>query len=690
MNLSKMMGVAGLVLLSALLTCTVKSGRAAMPIRDSLHLMPMPARIAMGDGKLVIDSGFSIMLTGHADVRLIGATGRFLRALEQRTGIPMQKPVYGGLPHPTVVVDCKAAGEAIQPVKEDESYVLEVKPQQARLEAPTPLGIFHGLETLLQLVDSDSDSFGFPAVRIEDNPRFPWRGLMLDPSRHWQPLDVIYRNIDGMAALKLNVLHWHLSDDQGFRVESKLFPKLQELGSDGNYFTQDQVRAVVSYAGVRGIRVVPEFDMPGHTTAWFPGYPELASAPGPYEIERHWGVFDPCMDPSKESLYTFLDSFIGEMASLFPDQYFHIGGDEVNGKHWNASPTIQAFKKQNNLKDNAGFHAYFNKRLSAILTKHNKKMIGWDEIMHPDLPKNIIVQSWRGQASLAAGARQGFTGILSNGWYLDHIWTAATHYQVDPLEKQAASLSDEEKARIWGGEACMWSEFVTPENVDSRIWPRMAAIAERLWSPQNIRDVDDMYRRLEFVSRDLEALGLTHRSSYSSMLHRLAGDHSIEAVRILSDVLEPVKEYTRGGTHEYTSFTPMNRLVDATRPESNAARIFARAVDKALMGRTEMQAVAPMLRQQLTLWRDNKARLKPILDDSFLLKEAAPLSDAVSALAKTGLEALDYLESGKAPDDSWLASQKALFEQPRRPPTECLIMIAPAINKLVQAAAAKR
>ncbi len=690
MNLHRIFGVVGLVFLPVLLTCTLESSCAAMATRDTLHLMPMPAEIKTGEGKFVIDAGFSVALTGYQEPRLHSALGRFVKRLERRTGIPMPAPVPGDPGKATLVVHCDAAGEEVQTVKADESYVLDVKPSQVRLAAPSPLGIMHGLETLIQLVDTDKESFGFPIIRIQDKPRFPWRGLMLDPCRHWQPIEVIKRTLDGMAAVKLNVLHWHLSEDQGFRVESKVFPKLHGMGSDDKYFTQDQVREVVAYARERGIRVVPEFDMPGHTMAWFVGYPELASAPGPYEIERHWGIFDPCMDPSKESLYPFLDAVIGEMTQLFPDEYFHIGGDEVSGKHWKESPTIQAFMKKNNQKDIGEFHAYFNKRLSAIITRHNRKMIGWDEILHPDLPRNIVVQSWRGQASLAEAARKGFTGILSNGWYLDHILSAASHYQVDPMDKQAASLSDEEKSRIWGGEACMWSEFVTPENIDSRIWPRMAAIAERLWSPQSVKDVGDMYRRLEFISRDLEALGLTHRSSYASMLQRLAGDHPYEPVQVLSSVLEPVKYYTRGDTREYTSFTPMNRLVDATRPESDVARQFAHAVDHALMNRSELQALAPMLRQQLTLWRDNPARLKPILEDSFLLKEAAPLAETLAALSQTGLQALDYIDSGRTPDNSWLEGQKRLLEQPKKPPTECLIMIVPAISRLVQATAPGR
>ncbi len=173
---------------------------------------------------------------------------------------------------------------------------------------------------------------------------------MFDVGRHFIPLDVLRRNVDGMEAVKMNVFHWHLSENQGFRIESKKFPKLQEQGSDNLYYTQDEVRDFIAYARERGIRVVPEFDMPGHSTAWFVGYPELASGPGPYQIERKWGVMDPAMDPTNEKTYKFLDEFIGEMAKVFPDHFFHIGGDEVNGKQWDANPKIQEFKKAHNIK----------------------------------------------------------------------------------------------------------------------------------------------------------------------------------------------------------------------------------------------------------------------------------------------------------------------------------------------------
>jgi len=242
-----------------------------------------------------------------------------------------------------------------------------------------------------------------------------------------------------MAAVKLNVFHWHLTDDQGFRIESKRFPKLHQLGSDGLYYTQKQIREVLDYARERGIRVVPEFDIPAHTSSWLVGYPLLASGPGSHEIGRHWGVYDPVMNPARESTYQFLDAFIGEMAALFPDEYFHIGGDEVNPKQWTHNPRIQAFARRHGLKNANELQAYFNKRIQAIVAKHGKRMEGWDEILNPDLPKSIVIQSWRGPKSLAEAARLGYTGLLSSNYYLDLMKPASFHYAVDPLGNEASS-----------------------------------------------------------------------------------------------------------------------------------------------------------------------------------------------------------------------------------------------------------
>jgi hexosaminidase len=488
----------------------------------------------------------------------------------------------------------------------------------------------------------------------------------------------------------MNVMHWHLSDDQGFRVESKKFPKLTGMGSDGMYYTQDEIREFIAYAHDRGIRVMPEFDIPGHSRSWFLGYPELSSGTGPYTLEGGGpGYIDPIMDPTRESTYKFLEKFIAEMAKLFPDAYFHIGGDEVDGKQWDANPKIQAFIHAHNMKNNQDLQAYFNQRLQKIVAKNHKTMIGWDEILHPDLPKTITVQSWRGQKSLAEAAKQGYSGLLSFGYYLDLMWPAARHYAVDPMSGEAASLSPEEQKLILGGEACQWAEWVTPENIDSHIWPRNAAIAERLWSPQQITDVDSMYTRLNAVSLQLEWLGLTHRSARTLMLHRMAGTEDISALRVLASVVEPVKDYNRWDDAKgpIDFHAPLNRMIDAVYPESDVARNFSNLVQTFVQSGNKDQASEAQIRAYLTTWRDNDAKLHTLLDRSFLLEEVAPLSADLSALGAAGLQALDYLDKSQPVTDSWRTQQLAVVEGAKKRKADLLLMVAAPVQQLIEGAA---
>jgi len=657
-----------------------------------LNLMPLPANMQSGTGSLAVDSSFSIAFTGYSEPRLERAGERFLKQLAHQTGLPLAlKPSKTG--KGTLVIQTDHPSKEIQEVGEDESYILDVSTASARLRASTPLGTMHGLQTFLQLVEVSPNGFAAPVVTIQDQPRFPWRGLMIDSARHFIPLDVIRRNIDGMEAVKMNVFHWHLSENQGFRVESKKYPKLHELGSDALYYTQDEIRDLVAYARDRGIRVVPEFDMPGHSTAWFVGHPELASGKGPYAIERKWGIFDPAMDPTNEKVYKFLDDLIGEMARVFPDHYFHIGGDEVNGKEWDANPKIQAFMKVHGFKNNEALQAYFSGRVQKLVTKHGKTVIGWDEVLVEGVPKDIVIQSWRGQASLAKAAKQGYRGILSNGYYLDLGWSAARHYAVDPMSGDAANLSPQEIQRILGGESCMWAEYVNLENVDSRIWPRNAAIAERFWSPQEARDPVSMYARLDFVSSRLEWLGLTHRSVSRHMLQRLAGSASpaeFAALRTLADVLEPVKDYTREQTApaEPTSATPMNRIVDAVPLESDAGRRFGELVDQFVVASCHDPAAEARLRAQLTAWRDNDAMLQPLAQRSFLVQEVAGRSQDLAALGSAGLAALDAIAKAQPAADSWKAQQLANIDAAKKAKAQLLLIPAPAVQKLIEAAAA--
>jgi hexosaminidase len=678
--------------LGILVLCVLSYPAMIAAQQPTLNLMPLPSSAQSGTGSLGVDSSFSVAFTGYTEPRLERASERFLRQLARQTGLPIAlKPAKTA--KATLVIQTDHASKEVQEVGEDESYILDVSTASARLRAATPLGTMHGLQTFLQLVDVSPGGFAAPAITIQDKPRFPWRGLMIDSARHFIPLEVIRRNMEGMEAVKMNVFHWHLSENQGFRVESRKFPKLHELGSDALYYTQDEVRDLIAYARDRGIRVVPEFDMPGHSTAWFVGHPELASGKGPYEIERKWGIFDPAMDPTNEKVYRFLDDLIGEMARIFPDHYFHIGGDEVNGKEWDANPKIQAFMKAHGIKNNEALQAFFSGRVQKLVTKHGKAVVGWDEVLVEGVPKDIVIQSWRGQASLAQAAKQGYRGILSNGYYLDLGWSAARHYAVDPMSGAAANLSAEEKQRILGGESCMWAEYVNPENVDSRVWPRNAAIAERLWSPQEVRDPASMYARLNSISARLEWLGLTHRTTSRHMLQRLAGSASaaeFAALRTLADVVEPVKDYTREQTApaEPTSATPMNRVVDAVPLESDAGRHFNDQVDQFLTAACHDPEAEARLRAQFTTWRDNDAMLQPLAQRSFLVKEVAANSQDLSALGTAGLAALDAIAKGQPAPDSWKTQQLAIIEQVKKPKAQLLLIPVPAVQKLIEAAAA--
>jgi len=668
------------------------SMRAQSP--PGLNLMPVPAKVQTGSGFLRVDETFRLSLAGYREPRLERAAQRFLEQLHRQTALVFASRETVDPAKATLLVTTERESKTVQELGEDESYTLAVTPAGAKLHAANPLGVLRGLQTFLQLVAITPDGFGAPVVSIQDQPRFSWRGLMIDSGRHFMPIAVLERNLDGMEAVKLNVFHWHLSENQGFRVESQKYPKLHELGSDGLYYTQEEIRGLLAFARDRGIRVVPEFDMPGHSTAWFVGHPELASGSGPYQIERKWGVFDPAMDPTNEKTYKFLNEFIAEMAKLFPDAFFHIGGDEVNGKEWDANPGIQAYREAHRLKDNNALQAYFSQRVQELVVKHGKTPIGWEEILVPGVPKSIIIQSWRGADSLAAAAKQGYRGILSNGYYVDLGWSAARHYAVDPLGGAAANLTPEEQKLVLGGEACMWSEYVDSENIDSRIWPRTAAIAERLWSSADVRDPASMYARLPVISQRLEWVGLNHRTYQRRMIERMAGTASPDeftALRSLVEALEPVKDYTREGIGaEPTSQTPLNRVADAVHPESEASRLFSSKVDEYLAGSCKDIAKASELRAQLVQWAGNDARLRPLAERSFLVKEASAASSALSQAAEVALAALDRITLG-VPLSAELKKQQldnlnALELQAHK--AQLTIPALPAFQKLIEAATA--
>ncbi len=655
---------------------------------QSLHLMPLPHRVEPGTGSLTLDSHFHAGFSGPHDSRLDAALERFLARLDRQCG-GIRRAQSESQPNPanTLLVKVSGPGSAVQSVDEDESYQLKITAESALLTAATDVGAMHAMETILQLVTVDNGACAIPALTIDDAPRFRWRGFMIDVSRHFEPLEVIKRTIDGIAVAKLNVFHWHLSDDQGFRAESRKFPRFTQIASGGMFYTQEQMRDVVAYARARGIRVVPEFDMPGHSSSWLLAYPEIGAGEDIRALPTVFGIPQSELDPSNEKTYKFLDDFIGEMGDIFPDAYFHIGGDETEGKGWLENPRIAEFMKKQGFKTPAELQAYFNRRLLPILTKHGKKMMGWDEILNPALPKDIVIQSWRGAASLSQGAEQGYEGILSAPYYLDAQKTSAEMFLADPIPSDTKLNPDQQKL-ILGGEVCMWGEQIGPETVDSRIWPRTLAIAERFWSPQSDRDTADMYRRLRIASLELEDIGLRHISDPETLRRNIWGSSHPAALDLLASVIEPVSFSDRYQGQHTDAFTSLDRLVDAVVPDPASRQEIARQVDSVIAPANTAEAFAAtmQLRKWFLQWEEASPTLEADVLRSPRLSDADVRAHQLGALAAMGLEALSYLDAHITAPAVWKDAQMAAIADAEKPSALVRFVFLPAMRKLVLAA----
>lgn len=663
----RQIGFRGLVCFVVCLLSLPASGGAQD--RQELPIMPLPAHAVPGRGEFVIDGTFGVELKGYTEPRLARAKQRFLDTLSRETGIPLWREA--GINEPHFTIHTVGPSLPVQELGEDESYSLVISATHVDLSAANPLGAMHGLQTFLQLVRVTPHGFAVPVVSIEDAPRFPWRGLLIDSGHRFVRIPVIKRNLDGMEAVKLNVFHWRFADDAGFHIESRKYPLLQKRASGGFYYSQAEVRQIVAYARDRGIRVVPEFDMPCHTGSWIRAYPSLGSGSA--------------LDPTRGSTYRFLSGFIREMSALFPDAYFHTGGDECDFHQWESNPRIQKYMRAHHIKDGAALQALFTARIQKMVSANRKIMMGWDEVLQPGTPHDVVIQSWRGPKSLADAARHGNRGVLSSGYYLDLNEPAAEHYLVDPLgDPSAASLTPKEKARVLGAEGAMWTDIVSDENLDNRVWPRTAAIAERLWSPQNVRDIDSMYRRLAILSMKLECYGLRHRLITEQALERMSGDPNPVALRVLADVVQPPQGYERQQLRNFADFTPLNRLDDAVPPESDTAREFD-AMAKRIASGKGTEEDWQQARQWLLLWRDNDARLQPLLRRSFLTQNLEPVSRSLSQVAEIGLLALDDLQSHRiVSTEVWQRNMNFLNEA-AKPQSVLLLMVVAPVQRLVEA-----
>ncbi|MCB9169301.1 MAG: family 20 glycosylhydrolase [Flavobacteriales bacterium] len=644
-------------------------------------LMPWPVQAIQDPGQLALVAPLQAAVEGPASARVLRGVERWTARLADRT----RSDLAGGAGLAGTRLHIRYGSVAdLKDPSIDGGYSLVITSTGIDVDASTDIGVLHALATLYQALLRTEQGWAFPLLTIHDRPRFVWRGLLIDVCRHFMPREMIMRELDGMELVKMNVLHLHLTEDQGFRIESRLFPELHEQGSEGRYLSQDDIRAIIHAADLRGIRVVPEFDLPGHSASWFVAHPELASAPGPYAVETRFGVFGPTFDPTRETTYAFLDRFLGEMAALFPDPYMHIGGDENNGEQWKANKDIQAFMKAHAFKGPQALQAYFNQRLYAILQAHGKRLIGWDEIgevpedgsnIEP-LPQDITIQSWRGRDGLTSAASKGHDVILSNGYYIDLCQSAAEHYLNDPLPDDTP-MNEDQRGHVLGGEATMWAELVDPRNVDGRIWPRTAAIAERLWSPGTVNDVGDMYRRLEGVSAQLDAIGLRHKSGQLEILRMIAGYDDVSFLKDLVDVLTPVPGYKRHGLAVHTTLTPLTGIADAAVPDPNAARRISVLID-AIIGGAGLSDVSSF--RYLLGATDIASNDLPCCQD---------IAMARTALNERAMEAIDALLTPTSLGMEECAGFKKALDNAQGPFQECLFADLPAFQRLFEAVCTK-
>lgn len=524
---ARLLCAAGLVVLLA--ACSpgkdTAAGTAAADNRPEapvLPLVPLPASITPGEGRFALSANTPLLAE---DEQARTVAGQFASLLAKGRGIEPRLAEAGAQAHGAIRF-------AIDPARAEagaESYLLEVTPDGVDVRAGDAAGLFYGAMTLLQLASlDDAEAISLPAVRIEDAPRFGWRGFMLDSARHFWSVDQVKQVIDEMALHKLNTLHWHLTDDQGWRVEIKQYPKLTQVGGcripSGDagvdpatgqpreycgYYTQDQIRDVVAYAAARHITIVPEFDVPGHATAAIAAYPELGTAGEPLVPSSEWGVF-PNLFNTEESTYRFLENVIGEMIELFPGTYFHVGGDEAVKDQWEASARVQERMREVGAKTEMEMQSHMVARLGKFLAAHGKRLIGWDEILEGPLPPGATVMSWRGAEGGLKAAREGHDVVMSpvGSLYLDYLQTDSPNeppgrpatitlqdvYAFDPVP---AELEADKRGHILGLQGNLWTEHTrTFQRLQHHMFPRLAAIAETGWTPQSRRDYADFLRRL--------------------------------------------------------------------------------------------------------------------------------------------------------------------------------------------------
>jgi hexosaminidase len=480
------------------------AARTAAP-DSGLTVIPRPDSVVLDSGTFRLADPVRIVVV-TPDRRMREIAGLLREWLRQPSGFRVA--VVAGRPRRgdiALALD-RSAGDG------PESYTLTVTPAGVRIAAPAAAGVLWGVQTLRQLLPpafddtttGRADAWPIPAVTIRDGPRFAWRGALLDASRHFFPVAFVKRFVDLLSRYKLNVLHWHLTDDQGWRLEVPAWPLLTRIGAwrteqdgtrYGGFYSQADVRDVVEYARLRGVTVVPEIEMPGHSVAAIASYPWLGCTGDSIPVADTWGVFADVYCP-RENTFGFLEDVLGEVVRLFPAGYVHIGGDEVPKDRWHACADCQALMRSEGLPDENQLQGWFIGRIARWLTAHGRRMIGWDEITTAPLPPGAIVEVWRDTATIAAVARAEHDVIAAPGayTYLDHSQSGLPLAKVYSFDPMPAGLGAD-SVHVLGGEAPLWSERITTANFDLMAFPRLLAFAEALWT-KGPRDFADFHRRL--------------------------------------------------------------------------------------------------------------------------------------------------------------------------------------------------
>jgi hexosaminidase len=516
--------------IAALALCALPS--AAGPA----GVIPQPAKIESANGSFKVSSATIIQAVGGGADALQGA--RYLEALWKRSN-RLKLPVVsqGTVPTAASLIIFRT-----EPGFAAEAYRLKVTPHRITISATTAAGLFYGAVTLWQLLPARHGGGQIPAQTITDEPRYPWRGLMLDSSRHFQSPAFVRSMIDWMAWHKLNVLHWHLTDDQGWRLEIRKYPKLTSVGAwripaslpgsgtqkpYGGFYTQQQVREIVAFAATRHVQIVPEIDMPGHAQAALAAYPELGAIDShpALPVSAKWGIHSHLFN-LEPGTFEFLENVLDEVLQLFPSRYIHIGGDEAVKDEWNASAAVQARARQLGISDANALQTYFTQKISGYLATKGRRAVGWDEILQPGLAADAVVMSWHGASAAHAAAIGGNDTVLAPDplLYLDHrqsplateppgrisIISLKSVYDFEPRD---AALSEAQQRHILGLQADLWTEYMqTERQVDWTALPRAAALAEVGWSPPQ-RNWPDFLRRLGSMFARYRAFGINFADS---------------------------------------------------------------------------------------------------------------------------------------------------------------------------------